>query len=376
MLASADRFRGAALSIRKAAVGRRLVRLLGAVITLVALAVGPALMAGSAEAGVPSLVQATKATISGPPVVGSVIKANPGTWHGAAPFFYTYYWTNPNSLSHLADTQTYTPVKSDLGQVLTVHITVQDNDNAHQIVTASTPPITKSDIVSTVHPKLKGGFAVGDTLTLDRGTFTSGSGPLTYTYTWSQSDGTKSTPFTNTGTTYRIGKADLGFYIAVTVTARSSTEVGSAKTRTAGAVVPAAPFPTDAGLTSANQGQLKGKVADEVVTITDSAGSSGDHVFVYSYSTPIQLGWLALGPGGKFTVNIANLSPGSHKLAVLDSDGGLIGWVQVTRNGPPLSSTANSSIAIIAAAVLVLAIAAIIVTALLRRRRRTTSETS
>jgi hypothetical protein len=362
------------LSIRTTAVGRRLTRLLGAVIALVALAAGPALLAGSAEASVPSLVQATKASISGPPVVGSVLKANPGTWNGAAPFFYTYYWTTPNSLSHLADTPTYTPAKSDLGQVLTVHITVQDNNNAHEIVTASTPPITKSDIVSTVHPKLKGGFAVGDTLTLDRGTFTSGSGPLTYTYTWSQSDGTKSSPLANTGTTYRIGKADLGLYIAVTVTARSATEVGSAKTRTAGAAVPAAPFPTDAGLTSANQGHLTGKVADEVVTITDSAGAPGDHVFVYSYSTPIQLGWLDLGPGGKFTVNIANLSPGLHKLAVLDSDGGLSGWVQVNRNGPSLSTTANGSIALIAAAVLVLAIAAIVVTAVLRRRRRVASE--
>ena len=42
----------------------------------------------------PTLTYASKATISGVPAVGSVLKANPGRWVGAAPFFYTYYWTN------------------------------------------------------------------------------------------------------------------------------------------------------------------------------------------------------------------------------------------------------------------------------------------
>jgi hypothetical protein len=245
-----------------------------------------------------------------------------------------------------------------------------DGNNHSTYIDVSTPAITVSDVVNSVKPKLTGGLAVGGTLKANPGKFTSGSGALTYTYTWSRTDGTKQTSLSDTGTTHKITKADLGFYVSVTVLAKSATEQGSATARTPGAIVPAAPFFSDDKLTSTNQGSIGGSIVSTVVTIKDPSGKSGDHVFVYGYSTPIQLGWFALGVDKKFTVNIGPLSAGSHKLAVLDDSGKLVGWVQVTRAGPSLASSGNNLIAIGAAAVLVVIIVVVIVTARTRRKSR------
>jgi len=343
---------------------------LAAALAVLALAIGPALVAQSAQASVPLLTNTAKASISGVSAVGSVLTANPGHWAGAAPFFYTYYWTNPSSTQHLADTPTYTPVKSDLGLVLTVHITVQDNNNQHQVVTASSPPITVSDIVNTVKPRFRGGLAVGDTATVDHGTFTSGSGALTYSYAWSSTDGKVKTPLPDTGTTHVITKADLGLYLSVVVTARSHNQVGSVTARTPSVTVPTAPFASDSGFTTANRGGVTGRAIKNTATITVPSGTGGEGIFVYGYSAAAPLGWFALGDNRKFTVSYASLQPGAHKLALQDQSGNLIGWLPVTRTAAvsPLAATANAPIAIAAVIVVVGVILLIVVTRLRARR--------
>jgi hypothetical protein len=345
--------------------------MLGVLIAVVALIAGPGVLAQSAQASVRSLTNAAKATISGVPAVGSVLKANPGTWDGAAPFFYTYYWSNPKT-AHLADTQSYVPAASDLGQVLTVHITVQDDNNAHQIVTVSTPPITVSDVVNTVKPTFSGGLAVGDTAKVDQGTFTSGSGPLTYTYAWSSTDGKLKTPLKDTGDSHLITKADLGFFLEVVVTARSPNQVGSVTARTSGVTIPAEPFASDAGLTTANRGGITGHVSKNTATISVPSGQAGDGVFVYGYSKPTALGWFSLNARNQVTVGYETLAVGSHKLVVLNQSGEVVGWLAVTRaaTASPLAATANAPIAIAAAVVVVGIILLIVLTRMRARRRR------
>jgi hypothetical protein len=359
------------LSRREAPGGQRTVRGLGVLIAVLALIVGPGLLAQPAQASVRSLTNTARASISGVPAVGSVLTANPGTWAGAAPFFYTYYWSSPTT-SHLADTQSYTAAASDLGQVLTVHITVQDDDNAHQIVTVSTPTITTSDVVNTAKPKFSGGLAVGDTAKVDHGTFTSGSGALTYSYSWSTTNGKIKTPLTDTGNTYVITKADLGLYLAVVVTARSPNQVGTATARSSGVTIPAEPFASDAGLDGSNRGGISGRTAKNTATISVPTGANGDGVFVYGYSTATPLGWFALNANKKFTISYASLPAGSHKLVVLDQFGDVVGWLAVTRAATvsPLAATANATIAIAAGVVVVGVILLIVLTRMRARRKR------
>ena len=101
-----------------------------------------------------------------------------------APLFYSFAWRSAKK-SLLSSSSEYTPVASDIGQVLTVRVSVQDGDNNSGFVDVSTPPITASDVVSTAPPKFSKGMTVGDTLTVTHGTFSSGSGALTFTYAWS-----------------------------------------------------------------------------------------------------------------------------------------------------------------------------------------------
>lgn len=349
---------------------RTIRRVLALVIaTAAVLGASVALAEPAAATYYPKPIMKVSPKISGAPVVGSPLTVSTGGWLASPPLFYNYAWRD-SVTSLLSSTNTYTPKKRDIGQVLIVRVTVQDGNNHSSYVDIKTPPITVSDVVNSKRPTLGGGNEVGQTLTLKPGTWTSGSGALTYTYLWSSTDGTKSTPLSDTGTTHRITKADLGLDIQVVVTAKSATQQGSAKVETAGAIAPAPPVASDGKLGSSNQGHLTGSVASGVVTIKDSSGKSGDHVFVYSYSSPVQLGWFALGVDKKFTLNIGPLSPGSHKLSVQDEKGKLIGWVQVTRAGPSLAGTGNNLIAIAAGVVLVGIIVAVIVTAQVRRRRK------
>ena len=327
-----------------------------------------------AAAYYPVPVNTTAASIDGVPVVGSVLSANPGAWVSQPPLFFSYSWSSP-AHSDLSDTQAYTVAASDVGQVLSVQIIAMDGNNNTTTVVVKTPPITRSDVVSKVAPRITGGLAVGDTAKLDRGTFTSGSGALTYTYAWSRTDGKTSTPLSDTGLTHRITTADLGFYLSVAITARSTTQQAGASARSKGVTIPAVPVSSDTALTASNRGQLtqkttKADAAAGTTTITDPAGTKGDGVFVYGYSAPTSLGWFSLGASKQFTVSYLTLTPGAHKLVVIDQAGKVIGWVAVTR--PPqqgsLSGTANPIIAI-AAVVVVLGIIAVIVGTQLRRRK-------
>lgn len=350
---------------------RRAFGWLGVIVVVTGLLLASAAAPPSANAIVPSLRNVEKPRIEGLPVVGNELRATSGLWSGASPLFYSFAWRSAKK-SLLSSTPDYTPVASDIGQVLTVRVSVQDGDNNSAYVDVSTPPITASDVVNSVPPKFSGGMVVGDTLRVTHGDFTSGSGALTYTYAWSSTDGTTSTPLSDTGTTHRITKADLGLYLSVQVTATSPTEKGTVTARTEGAVIPAVPFSSDAGLTSSNQDGLTVKTARNIATITDRGGTPNEGVFVYGYSKPVILGWFALDSHEQFSVNYRALAAGEHKLLVIDQTGKVVGWVAVDRAPPPapLFAAANAPIGIAAALFVVLVIVALILLSRMRRRRR------
>jgi hypothetical protein len=341
----------------------------GFIVATVALVFGSGAFAQSAAAYYPKPVNTSVPRFSGAAIVGTVLSVTPGHWDAQPPVFYSFEWSSAAG-SDLSSTASYTPTTSDVGAVLTVRVTARDGNNNDTYIDVHTAPVVRSDVVSSVGPGFSGGMAVGDTLVAHHGEFTSGSGPLTYSYAWSRTDGRSSVPLADTGSTYLITKADLGFYLSVAVTAKSATQQGSAVGKTPGVVVPQIPFASGAALTSANRGVITGMTRKGVATITDPAGAKGDGVYVYAYSAPKGLGWFALGSDRKFTVSYLGLSVGPHKLVVLDQAGAVVGWIPVTRAAAtsPLAATANVPIAL-AAGVVVLGIVVLIVVTVLRRRR-------
>jgi hypothetical protein len=358
-------------SSRSRVILSRAIRALAAVAVGLSLATASAVVAAPAEASVASLANVEKPVIRGLPVVGNELSVWAGAWKGASPLFYSFAWRSAKK-SLLSSTSRYTPTASDIGQVLTVRVSVQDGDNNSAYVDVSTPAITASDVVNTKPPSFKGSLVVGDTVTVNPGKFTSGSGPLTYTYAWATSDGQTTTPLSDTGTTHTITKSDLGLYLTVQVTATSPTQLDTVTARSDGAVIPAIPFSSESGLTSANRGSLTVKTSKGVATITDPGGEPNNGMFVYGYSKATILGWFALNDRHQFSVNYSSLPAGTHKLVVISQDGKTVGWVPVVEEAAvaPLFAAANAPIGIGAAVFVVIAIVLLVLLARSRQRKR------
>lgn len=100
--------------------------------------------------------QTTPPSVSGSPVVGNTLIAEPGTYSGGAVASYTYQWQscNPNTLVCTtlagASTDKYTPASTDVGQRLRVVVTAAnpyghlttDSDATNPVTVAVTPVTT------------------------------------------------------------------------------------------------------------------------------------------------------------------------------------------------------------------------------------------
>lgn len=137
---------------------------------------------------------------------------------------------------------------------------------------------------------------------------------------------------------------------------------------------PAAPDPAE--LTSGTQNTITGPGAARAgATITVHVGVSqaGAQVDGWVFSTPSYLGQRTVGTAGtvQFTLP-ANLLPGAHRVAVLDTSGNVIGWFALAVTPAALGATgADADTSIALAALLLGGGAALMITRVARRRYST-----
>jgi hypothetical protein len=106
--------------------------------------------------------QTTPPSITGSPVVGNALVANPGTYSGGAVASYAYQWQScdPNTLACTtiagANTDDYTPVSTEVGQRLRVVVTaanpyghITTNSDATAAVSVAVTPVTTTLVAST-----------------------------------------------------------------------------------------------------------------------------------------------------------------------------------------------------------------------------------
>jgi hypothetical protein len=103
------------------------------------------------------------------------------------------------------------------------------------------------------------------------------------------------------------------------------------------------PAPAESSLDAAHQGGLAVEGATTVRpgdTVTVSGLPQRAWVFGWAFSTPAPLGWAWTGPAGtaQFTVP-TSLAAGTHRIAVTDPSGVLLGWVEVQVTVPALAAT-------------------------------------
>ena len=180
-------------------------------------------------------INSSAPVISGNTLVGSTLTLdNPGSWNGSAPITYTYQWYRGASSISGATNITYTTQSpADIGQVITCHVTATNaSGSATATSNAITPTAPPANIVAPVISGIPP-YAVGSTLTCSNGTW-NGYLPPTFTYQWFR--GASPISPAQTGSSYIIVAADLGFAITCNVTGTNAS--GSATATSSNPITP------------------------------------------------------------------------------------------------------------------------------------------
>jgi hypothetical protein len=128
--------------------------------------------------------------------------------------------------------------------------------------------------------------------------------------------------------------------------------------------------PTEDQLTPATQNGVTGPAGarpGDTITITVGTDWAGDEVDTWIFSTPVHLGTDVVNAAGTISVTLPLTTElGMHRIAVLDSEGNVIGWFGITIEAAALASTGSTPLPVVPFALLLLAGGALL---LLTRRK-------
>ena len=154
--------------------------------------------------------------------IGQTATADPGTWQAFGPLSslsYTYQWYQCDALDQCAPIagatgSSYLTTTYVSGYRLKVEVTAWDSGydgTQAAVMSAESPQINwASPSPMLTAPTLSApAYYVGQTVTLDRGTWDATDGPLSYSYEWEQVCGQNVTTLPDTGLTHLITNADL-----------------------------------------------------------------------------------------------------------------------------------------------------------------------
>jgi hypothetical protein len=205
---------------------------------------GPALQvqytSGPVNTGLP--------TVSGTPLVGSVLTASTGTWSGS-PTSYAYQWsystTSGGTYTAIsgATSSSYTIPSTYAGDFLKVTVTATDaNNNSTSATSAATTMVPP---YNTVAPTVSGTAKVGSVLTAANGTWVGTPTSFTYQWSYATTSGGTYTPISGaTSSTYTIAQAYAFDYLKVTVTGVNAGGPGAGASSAAAGPVASVPVNT------------------------------------------------------------------------------------------------------------------------------------
>jgi hypothetical protein len=185
--------------------------------------------AATAAVTLPLIATAPTPTISGMVKFGNTLTALPGTAPAGATVK-SYQWSRAATATGVfenitdATLSTYALTASDVTKFIRVIVTWQKSGSGDTPKTSATTVVVAALSFATPPvPTITGTKTVGQTLTANRGTWTTAAD--TYTYTWSRATVAKGPYVTISGATtatYTLQSADRGKFIKVTVTGTKS----------------------------------------------------------------------------------------------------------------------------------------------------------
>lgn len=125
-------------------------------------------------------------SITGTPREGETLTSSQGTWTNT-PTSYAYQWYRNGVAIGSATSSTYDLVTADIGTLITVTVTASNGGGSASQTSDAVGPILQALPVNTVLPVITGTPQVGETLTVDNGTWDN-TPILSYAYQWT-SDG-------------------------------------------------------------------------------------------------------------------------------------------------------------------------------------------
>jgi len=218
-----------------------------AVLALVGLAT---VVAGAVAAAQAAPVNTDPPTISGTATVGQTLTASNGTWSNT-PTSFEYQWLRCNatgaSCVNVANgtQKTYTLVGADATHTMRVRVTATNADGSSSAQSAQTDPVAPASAGgvprNTDRPYISGTPEVGQTLTVDEGTWT--GNPTSYSFQWQRCDADNIVACLNvagaTSKSYVLHVSDLGYRLRVRVTAHNARGATTAASATTAVIAPA-----------------------------------------------------------------------------------------------------------------------------------------
>jgi hypothetical protein len=263
-----------------------------------------------------ALANVAAPSVSGVPVYGFTLTADPGTWTGAGAITYAYQWQLCNERGEEctnipgATETSYTLGAADVGRTLKVLVTATSPSGKSSLSSSVTSMIFPEPErpVSVLPPSIEGNATEGQTLSAQPGTWL-GTEPITYAYQWQRcnASGEECTSIEGaTSATYTLAKADVGTTVRVSVTATNefgSTSATSAQTEAVG--VPGPPANTEAP-------QLHGTAQQGQRLLASNGAWSGSRPLTFFY------GWERCNSIGEACVVIEGATKPGYTLQSAD----------------------------------------------------------
>ena len=178
------------------------------------------------------IVNTTKPDVTGDPLVGSLLTADPGTWTPNDPTL-AFEWLANGSVIDGATSSTYSPVTADLGKQIAVRATASKTGYLPATETsAQAGPIAQPVITNITRPAISGKPATGEVMTADPGTWSRPA--VTLGYQWLAGG---SAIAGATQPTFTPGDSQVGKALTVRVTASKTDHlIGTATSEATAAV--------------------------------------------------------------------------------------------------------------------------------------------
>lgn len=266
---------------------------------------------GPVAASAAKLAATTQPVVTGTPTVGQVLSVSNGTWSSAAKG-YTYAWLRCNANGRICITiapatgATYVPTGDDVGHALVVRVTASNGAVAQPTLSAATAAVVApAGPVASVQPSITGTAQQGQRLVAASGTWT-GSGTVTFAYQWYRCDSLVShcsSIHGATGAGYKLGAADVGKTLALTLKATDGVATVTVYLPALGPV--AAPTST---LVSTVQPKLTATPTS--LTVDDGSWTSAPSTFAYT--------WLRCNANGRLCAAIAGATTKTYALTTAD----------------------------------------------------------